>query len=203
MDIKAHWERIYTSKATDEVSWFELTPTTSIRLIEAANVGPSTSVIDVGGGDSRLVDYLVAKGVGRVVVLDISGVALARAKARIGPQQDVVNWIEADVIGDWSIEPVDIWHDRAVFHFLTDVHDRARYISKLRRFLKPGGSLIIATFALDGPPACSGLPVRRYSPETLLEELGSDLVLEETVREQHATPAGDQQSFVYCRFRRC
>jgi SAM-dependent methyltransferase len=142
----------------------------------------------VGGGDSRLVDHLVARGLRCVTVVDISGVALSRAMERLPGAP--VTWIEADVAGEWSAPPVDLWHDRAVFHFLADAADRARYVEHLRRILKSGGQAIIATFALDGPPKCSGLPVVRYSPETLSAELGPEFRLDETLRDEHHTPRG-------------
>jgi SAM-dependent methyltransferase len=155
-------------------------------------------VIDVGGGDSRLVDNLIARGVRCVTVLDISGAALERAQARLPDAP--VTWIEADVTGDWSAEPVDFWHDRAVFHFLTDAADRARYKEHLIKIVKPAGHAIIATFALDGPRKCSGLPVVRYSGETLAAELGPEFHLVETVHELHHTPGGAVQPFCWSRF---
>jgi SAM-dependent methyltransferase len=133
-------------------------------------------------------------------VLDVSGAALERAKARLGAIQDRVTWIEADVTGEWNVPSVDIWHDRAVFHFLTDAEDRHRYVEHLRRAVKPGGAVVMATFALDGPERCSALPVVRYSPETLSAELGSEFQLLESSRELHRTPSGALQSFWYARF---
>ena len=172
----------------------------SLRMIEAAGLRLDTCVLDVGGGDSRLVDTLLAKGVGCVCVLDIAKEALTRSQARLGSDGGRVTWIVADVTGQWAAKPVDIWHDRAVFHFLTDASDRANYVAQLRRHLKPGGSAIIATFGPDGPDKCSGLPVVRYSPETLATELGSDFTLVECVPELHQTPSGKTQAFQYSRF---
>lgn len=157
-------------------------------------------MIDVGGGDSRLVDGLVTRGVTCITVLDVSGAALARARARLAERAGLVNWVEADVTTGWTAPSADIWHDRAVFHFLTDADERRRYADRLRGAVKPGGSAIIATFADDGPERCSGLPVVRYSPESLSAELGAGVELRETVRETHRTPSGAAQSFVYCRF---
>ena len=154
-------------------------------------------MIDVGGGDSRLVDRLVDRGVECLTVLDISAAALRRARARL--PNAPVTWIEADVAGVWSVVPVDFWHDRAVFHFLTDSEDRARYVEHLKGSLKPGGQAIISTFALEGPPKCSGLPVVRYSPQDLAAELGASFRLEETARETHPTPFGSTQEFWYTR----
>ena len=154
----------------------------------------------MGGGDSRLVDHLLARGVGCVCVLDVSGAALQRARTRLGDAADQALWIESDVIAEWSAPPVDIWHDRAFFHFLTAHDDQAHYIARLRQVLKRGGSAIIATFAPDGPEKCSGLPVVRYSPEALAERLGSDFGLVDSVRHVHETPWGGRQSFQYSRF---
>ena len=140
-------------------------------MMEAAGLTADTCVFDVGGGDSRLVDALVARGIDCLAVLDISGGALERARARLGRAAATPVWIEADVAGHWSLKPMDIWHDRAVFHFLVEAEDRSRYCAHLRHTLKAGGTAILATFAPDGPERCSGLPVRRYSPETLSTEL--------------------------------
>jgi len=202
MDPKTHWEQIYRTKPSHAVSWFQAEPTLSLRLLDAAGLGPASRVIDIGGGDSHLVDCLVERGLCGVTVLDISGAALARARARLGPKQTVVTWVEADVTGEWSVPPVDIWHDRAVFHFLTQPEDRARYLAHLRQTVKPGGAVIMAAFALDGPEKCSGLPVMRHSAETLGGELGTEFRLAETANEQHQTPFGTVQSFCYSRFTR-
>lgn len=202
MERAAHWNTVYTAKPEHDVSWFEAVPEISLRMMEAAGLTADTCVLDVGGGDSRLVDALIARGLDCLAVLDVSGAALHRAKARLGPRASVPIWIEADVTGDWSLEPMDIWHDRAVFHFLTDPGDRARYCAHLRQTLKVGGTAIIATFAPDGPDRCSGLPVARYSPEALSREIGPDLTLVEDVAYAHTTPWGATQSFQYSRFRR-
>jgi SAM-dependent methyltransferase len=148
------------------------------------------------------VDFVLSKGVGCVCVLDISRAALDRVRTRLAPETDRVHWIEADVTGDWPVPTVDIWHDRAVFHFLTGPADRERYIARLRQAVKPGGAVIIATFAPDGPEKCSGLPVVRYSPDALEATLGAGFRLQEAVRESHATPFGTTQEFWYSRFLR-
>jgi SAM-dependent methyltransferase len=202
MDRTSHWQRVYTTKAEDDVSWFEASPSLSLQMMEAAGLTAETCVLDVGGGDSKLVDALVARGLRCLAILDISAAALARARVRLGPAGGVPTWIVADVTTDWSFEPVDIWHDRAVFHFLTDEKDRARYREHLRTGLKPGGTAIIATFALDGPEKCSGLTVARYSPETLAAELGQDFQLVSSSNHAHRTPSGATQSFQYSRFTR-
>jgi hypothetical protein len=197
-----HWERMYLTKAEGDLSWFETFPAVSLQLMEASGLTPDTCVLDVGGGDSHLVDALVARGLDCLAVLDVSEAALGRAQNRLGASATVPTWIAADVAGDWSLKPMDIWHDRAVFHFLTDAADRARYVRHLRETLKRDGSAIIATFALDGPEKCSGLPVVRYSPEMLAAELGDGFALVESVPHVHQTPWGTMQSFQYSRFSR-
>jgi hypothetical protein len=148
------------------------------------------------------VDYLVARGLSCVAVLDVSGAALTRAQARLGAAGAHVTWIEADVTADWSVPGVNIWHDRAVFHFLTTAEERCRYLAQLRETLRPTGTVILATFGLDGPPKCSGLPVERYSPETLAAELGHEFQLVEALTHDHRTPSGSVQPFIYARFQR-
>ena len=202
MERAGHWNAVYTTKAEREVSWFEAEPEVSLRMMEAAGLSTHTCVLDVGGGDSRLVDALIARGLACLAVLDVSGAALQRARARLGGRAAIATWIEADVAGEWSLQPMDIWHDRAVFHFLVDEADRARYGTRLRQTLKVGGTAIVATFAPDGPDRCSGLPIVRYSPETLARELGPGLVLVEAVRHVHTTPWGAAQRFQYSRFHR-
>ena len=202
MDRTVHWNTVYTTKSEHEVSWFEALPEASLRMMEAAGLTRETCVLDVGGGDSHLIDVLAARGLECLAVLDVSGAALGRARSRLGAAASIPIWIEADVTGDWSLHPMDIWHDRAVFHFLTDPGDRARYRAHLRQTLKVGGSAIVATFAPDGPTSCSGLPVMRYSPETLTQELGPELTLVEAIPHTHTTPWGTTQSFQYSRFRR-
>lgn len=202
MKRQEHWDTVYSTRNEQQVSWFERLPAMSLRMMEAAGLTAKTCVLDVGGGDSRLVDELAARGLDCLAVLDISGAALQRARTRLGTSASIPVWIETDVTGDWSLKPMDIWHDRAVFQFLTTAGDRDRYRTHLLRTLKPGGSAIVATFAPDGPEMCSGLPVQRYSPDTLTSELGPDLDLVEAVSYIHTTPWASPQSFFYCRFRR-
>jgi SAM-dependent methyltransferase len=202
MDHKKHWNHVFETKAEQDVSWFEALADTSLQLLEAAGLDADTCVLDVGGGDSRLIDHLAARGMDCLAVLDVSGAALARARARLGLRAAIPTWLEADVTGAWTLKPMDIWHDRAVFHFLTSLDDRRRYRRHLLQILKPGGSAIVATFSLDGPEWCSGLPVQRYSPDTLAAELGPELEMLEALPHVHTTPWGSRQSFVYCRFRR-
>lgn len=199
MQSRSHWEKVYSSKATDAVSWFQQHAGRSLRLIEDTGVARDAAIIDVGGGASVLVDDLLARGYTNLAVLDLSGTALDRARARLGARADQVRWIESDVTRA-PLEPhsIDVWHDRAVFHFLTEAADRAAYVTQVRRALRPGGFLIVATFAEDGPSECSGLPVRRYGAEQLHGEFGAgfDLLCHE--REVHRTPDGKVQPFVYC-----
>lgn len=202
MNRQDHWNAVYGRKGDRDTSWFEDVPAVSIRLIEAAGLAPDTCVIDIGGGDARLVDALLAKGITCLAVLDVSGAALRRAQSRIGSASAAVTWIESDVTGDWSVNPMDIWHDRAVFHFLTAPQDRVRYVAHLRRTVKPLGAVIVATFSSDGPEQCSGLQVMRYSPETLAAELGGDFALVQSVPHLHRTPQGAAQSFQYSRLQR-
>lgn len=202
MQRQEHWDVVYNTKGEQQVSWFEALPVVSLRMLESAGLTTETCVVDVGGGDSRLVDQLAARGLDCLAVLDVSGSALARARTRLGSAASVPIWLEADVTGDWSLKPMDIWHDRAVFHFLMSAEDRRRYRSHLLETLKPGGSAIVATFALDGPDRCSGLSVQRYSPQMLSVELGPELTIIESVPHIHTTPWGSNQSFVYCRFQR-
>jgi SAM-dependent methyltransferase len=202
MDRKQHWNHVFLTKAEQDVSWFESLPETSLQLLEAAGLDTDTCVLDVGGGDSRLVNHLAARGMNCLAVLDVSGAALARARSRLGSLAGVPTWLEADVAGEWTLKPMDIWHDRAVFHFLTSPDDRQRYRWHLLQTLKPGGAAIVATFSLDGPENCSGLPAQRYSPDALSVELGPELAMIQALPHIHTTPWGSPQSFVYCRFRR-
>ena len=202
MQRKEHWERVYTTKGERDVSWFESLPDVSLQMLEASGLTRETCVLDVGGGDSRLVDTLAARGMDCLAVLDVSGAALQRAQSRLGDAAKVPVWIEADVTGDWTLKPMDIWHDRAVFHFLTTPEDQVRYLTHLQAVLKVRGSAIIATFAPDGPEKCSGLPVARYSPESLAERLGAGFTLLEWRRHVHHTPWGSTQAFQYSRFTR-
>jgi ubiquinone/menaquinone biosynthesis C-methylase UbiE len=198
-DRHVHWENVYRSKRADEVSWFQREPTISLDLIRHAVPDTSARMIDVGGGASTLVDGLLRGGYTHVSVLDLSAEALGQARARLGAEAGRVDWIEADVLVATLPEATfDLWHDRAVFHFLTEAADREAYIGQVRRTLRPGGYALVATFAEDGPAKCSGLPVTRYSAQALHDEFGGAFQLVESVREQHLTPAGARQSFVYC-----
>jgi SAM-dependent methyltransferase len=199
MNRRNHWDHVFATKGERDVSWFEALPRISIEMLEATGITPDTCVLDVGGGDSRLIDHLVARGLDCLAVLDVSGAALRRARGRLGATEAIPVWIEADVTGDWTLKPMDVWHDRAVFHFLTDAEDRSRYLGHLREVLRIDGTAIIATFALDGPERCSGLQVARYSPESLAAVLGPAFSLVEARRHEHITPWGSTQAFQYSR----
>jgi SAM-dependent methyltransferase len=198
----AHWENVYRTKGEREVSWFQETPSTSLELIRSVGATQHSAVIDIGGGASRLVDALVAEGHEAVTVVDLSESALAAAKARLGPAAAGVTWIVADVTKWIPVQRYDLWHDRAAFHFLTDAADRSAYVESLREALRRGGHAVIATFALDGPERCSGLPVIRYDAASLGEVLGGDFNLVETRRHDHLTPMGGTQRFQFSVFRR-
>ena len=202
MTRRDHWNTIYTTKGERDVSWFESVPEVSLAMLDAAGLTPDSCVVDIGGGDSRLVDALLARGLTCLVVLDVSEAAVERARRRLGPASATVSWVVSDVTDAWSVKPMDVWHDRAMFHFLTDPEDRAKYLRHIRQALKLDGSVIIATFALDGPERCSGLRVVRYSPETLAATLGDEFELMEARPYQHVTPWGAGQSLQYSRFRR-
>jgi len=202
MENRSHWENVYTSKDPESVSWFQSSPKISLELIDASGVDLSGSIIDIGGGASGLVDALVDRGQRFVAVLDIAGAGLAVAKHRLGARGADVEWIVANVTNWQPARPFDLWHDRAVFHFLTSEADRHGYLAALDRGLVVGGTLIMATFALDGPERCSGLMVRRYDAEGLATELGPGFELIETRREAHHTPGGTVQNFTWTRFKR-
>ena len=203
MEQKSHWETLYKQKHPADVSWYQPHLQASLRLLANAGLRPGARIIDVGSGASTLVDDLLDRGVSDVTALDISGHALAVAKARLGDRAKGVNWIEADVTQTQLSTPrYDLWHDRAVFHFLTKAEDRRRYLATMHDALKLGGQAILATFALEGPPRCSGLDVVRYNPETLQAEVGDDFRLIEAFDEDHRTPFNTVQKFMYCRFQK-
>jgi hypothetical protein len=200
---QAHWEGVYTNKGENEVSWFQETPTPSLELIAQVGATPASAIIDIGGGASRLVDNLIDRGFEDVTVLDLSEASLETAIARLGSRATQAHWIIADSTVWEPLKAYDIWHDRAAFHFLTEDCDRAAYVARLEQALKVGGYVIIATFALDGPERCSGLPVVRYDPVSLGKTLGRAFQLVDARRHAHATPCGLDQSFQFSVFRRC
>ena len=199
MDRKKHWESVYRLKGPSEVSWYQAEARLSFGWIRKLAPATGDPVIDVGGGASVLVDELGTAGYTNVTVLDLAPAALDRARDRLGPRGSGVTWIEADVLsaalpsGGFAF-----WHDRAVFHFLTDPADRARYVAQVRWSVRPGGHVLIATFAADGPTRCSGLDVMRYAPPELQAQFGPGFVLVAAEREEHQTPSGARQAFTYC-----
>ena len=201
MNRKEHWDAIYTTKAATEVSWYQPEPQVSLDLIEMASPAHGR-IIDVGGGASLLVDKLLVAKFQKIAVLDISAVALDRARVRLGERAKFVEWIVADVTWGLDVGEFDVWHDRAVFHFLTDEGDRRSYVELVSRTLPIGGHLIVGTFALDGPPKCSGLDVCRYDAATLSQELGAGFSLVHHLGHTHMTPGGKPQTFFFGLFRR-
>lgn len=199
MERAAHWEQVYRTKQPDQVSWFQAEARLSRELIERMAPARDSRIIDIGGGASTLVDGLVASGYHAITVLDIAPAALALAQSRLGAAADTVQWRADDVLrAEFPRHGYDVWHDRAVFHFLTDPADRARYVAQVRYAVRPGGTVIVATFAEDGPLRCSGLEVARYSPEALHAAFGAGFTVVERHRELHTTPSGATQAFTYC-----
>jgi SAM-dependent methyltransferase len=194
---KGHWERVYERKLPTEVSWYQPVPERSLELVRATGLPLTAPILDVGGGASTLVDHLLEEGFSDLSVLDIAASALARARDRLGERAARVAWIKADVTRFAPARAYALWHDRAVFHFLTEPEDRVRYLDVLRRALAPRGHLVLATFGPEGPTRCSGLPVQRYALEELSELLAPNFRLQRHLLETHRTPMGTQQQFLY------
>jgi SAM-dependent methyltransferase len=199
MDAQNHWEKIYTEKAPTAVSWYRPHLETSLKLIGRVAADPSSSIIDVGGGESTLVDDLLARGYEDITVLDISRSAIDANKKRLGDASDRVHWLVADITqGDLPPSRYDVWHDRAVFHFLTTPDGRVAYVRQVARAVKNGGHVIVSTFGPEGPTKCSGLAVVRYDAESLHREFGVHFRLLGSSKELHQTPFGTTQQFLYC-----
>ncbi len=196
---KTHWENIYAVKEPTEVSWYREHLDTSLEMILRTKTEKSGTIIDIGGGCLTLVDDLLGKGFSNLSVLDISSQAIETSKRRLGNKSSSIKWIEADIT-DISLPGnyYDVWHDRAVFHFLTETEDRKKYVELVMRSLKVGGHIIVASFGLNGPAKCSGLDVVRYSPETMRDEFGKHFKLVKSLNETHHTPFGTTQEFIYC-----
>jgi len=201
-DRRRLWERVYEDRDPDSVSWYQQNPARSLILIEETSLPADAPIIDIGGGASRLVDRLLDLGYSRLTVLDLAAPALHHAQERLGIRSRDVRWLDADVLEHQFEHPYALWHDRAVFHFLTEPADRDRYLAQLETALEPKGHVILATFGLDGPESCSGLPVQRHSPESLTDFLGKDFEVVGFQEEAHHTPSGNVQHFLYGRFRR-
>jgi SAM-dependent methyltransferase len=194
--LAQRWDATYRERGIDGVSWFQATPVRSLQLIDLLGISPDGAVIDVGGGASTLVDRLVKRGFVDISILDISQAALEAAQRRVGTDAPVC-WLRDDLLAWRPERRFDLWHDRAVFHFLVEPRDRDRYLTTLRSALTPGGAIIIATFAPDGPDHCSGLPVARYSGDDLAKRLGSSFHVIDSGREEHTTPTGGRQPFTW------
>lgn len=203
MDRQSHWQSIFQTRKSSEVSWYQPHLRASLDLIAQLALPPTANILDVGAGDSTLVDDLLACGFSRISLLDISPTALKRVRARLGSESDKITWIEADITQvRLPQNTFDLWHDRALFHFLTQDEDRRRYVELAHNTVKRGGDMIIATFAQDGPVRCSGLDTLRYNPESLCHELGADFTLVRSLSETHHMPSGNEQSFSYCLFKK-
>lgn len=199
-DLKNYWEEIYSENEPSEVSWHQDRPDLSLNFIREAGTRKTQWIIDVGGGASTLVDHLISDGFKNLAVLDISAAALERTKARLNTRATAVEWIESDVKTLQPRQHFALWHDRAVFHFLTEEADRQAYVRTLRKALVPGGHLIVATFSTGGPKQCSGLPIVQYEPAGLSQVFGDAFELRATKTESHRTPWNAEQKFVYCMF---
>jgi SAM-dependent methyltransferase len=200
--IKHHWENIYHTKNPDELSWTQVIPGTSLKLIQSFHLSKDAGIIDVGGGESRLVDCLLDEGFQNISVLDISETALIKARKRLGVRADKVNWIIGDITQYPFGEQFDLWHDRAVFHFMTSKETRDAYREQAMKGVRPGGFLIIGSFSENGPEKCSGLMVQRYNEFTLSQELSDGFKLIQCLTENHITPFHTAQEFIFCSFKR-
>ena len=199
MDTKTHWEKVYTRKAPNGVSWYRTHLETSLALIERAAEARSAAIIDVGGGESTLVDDLLLRGYTNITVLDVSQTAIDLTKSRLGSGAEQVHWLVADITNiELERRAYDVWHDRAVFHFLTAPEQRITYVRQVARSVKPGGHVIVSTFGPEGPTKCSGLEAMRYDADSLHGEFGARFRLIESSQELHHTPFGTTQQFLYC-----
>lgn len=202
IDRKKHWEHIYKTKQLQEVSWFEPVPHTSLDFIKQLNVPKSAKIIDIGGGDSFLVDYLIELGYNQISVLDISAAAIARAKQRLGKQAQLATWIVADITEFDPSEKYDVWHDRAAFHFLTDNEERKRYVQTAHSALRENGAMILGTFSPDGPKKCSGIDIMQYDASDLEEQMSPEFEMLTCTNTNHNTPFNTTQNFTFCRFKK-
>ncbi len=201
-DRHSHWEKIYTSKETADLSWFQSSPVTSLNLIRSCNLPPEASIIDIGGGDSLLVDHLLAMGFQKITVLDISETAIAKTKARLGEKADMVNWIVADAAAFQPTEQYDLWHDRAAFHFLTQEKEIQHYLQAVCNAVKPNGHMVIGTFSEQGPLTCSGISIQQYSEASMARVMQQCFEKTDCRYIDHKTPVGILQNYIFCSFKK-
>ncbi len=197
---KQHWDEVYTTKTPEQVSWTQKVPNISLKLIANLSLPKESNIIDIGGGDSNLVDFLLEEGYQNISVLDISEKAISKAKIRLGDKASKVNWIVSDVLDFKPEKNYDLWHDRAAFHFLTNKNEIGHYAETIKRYVTKG--LIIATFSTEGPLKCSGLNITQYSENTLLNLFQNDFKITECITDEHITPFNTTQNFLYCSFKR-
>lgn len=201
-DKKAHWDKIYQTKSLNEVSWFQPKPETSLHFFNEFKVDKSAKIIDIGGGDSLLVDHLLDLGYQHITVLDISATALERAKSRLGNRAGLVKWIEADAASFVSEEQYDFWHDRAAFHFLTSEQEIEHYLQTVKQSIKPSGILVMGTFSEQGPTKCSGIEIKQYSEKSMSVLLTESFEKIKCITVDHRTPFETIQQFIFCSFRK-
>lgn len=199
---KKYWDTIYQKKSTIELGWYQEVPKISLDLIKSTGIKKDAKIIDVGGGDTFLVDHLLELGYVNITVLDISESAIERAKSRLGPKGSGVNWVCSDIRNFNTNEKFDLWHDRACFHFLIDNADIQVYLSKVNRFIAEKGTLVLGTFSKTGPEKCSGLPVKQYDSKTITQIFTQDFHLEKNMEATHITPSLASQNYVFCRLKR-
>ncbi|MFD0862921.1 class I SAM-dependent methyltransferase [Sungkyunkwania multivorans] len=201
-DRKQHWEHIYSTKSLHEVSWYQPTPEITLNFFQQLDIPLKSNIIDVGGGDSSLVDHLLDIGYRNLTVLDISEVAIEKAKQRLGERADLVNWLVTDIADFMPEDTYEVWHDRAAFHFLTEEKEIEKYIETAYRSLSPDGILIMGTFSEDGPTKCSGIEIKQYSEASLTDRMKRFFEKIHCLKVDHKTPSGSIQSFLFCAFRR-
>jgi len=202
MDRKQHWENVYQTKQLNEVSWYQTIPETSLHFFEELEVPVTAKIIDIGGGDSLLVDHLLAKGYQNITVLDISQTAIEKAKQRLGDKSKNVKWIVADASAFKPVEKYDFWHDRAAFHFLTDEQEISRYLDTAMHYINPAGILLIGTFSEQGPKKCSGIEIKQYSEITMTDRLKDFFEKIKCITVDHKTPFNTIQNFIFCSFKK-
>jgi len=202
MDLKNHWEKVYNTKQLNEVSWYQPTTQVSLDFVRELNIPVDAAIIDIGGGDSFLVDHLLAKGFFNITVLDISEAAINRAKERLGEKASLVKWIVSDITTFVPSEKYDFWHDRAAFHFLTAEEQIEKYLAIANNALSPEGKIVIGTFSENGPSVCSGLPVKQYSENTMTEMINKWFNKIKCIYTDHITPFNKVQQFLFCSFKK-